>query len=494
MLKTSLRSVFVLIIILFIIAQFPVSVAEQYGSIQGHVLDKNGMGIAGVSLKLQNGDYKTVATSETGPDGSYAFDMVPSPSGADLYRVIATFDTGSKHYDGGTGFFEVLALRFNTKDIHFNDYPPSGIGRLYGIVASDPNLLATEPATVYLDNGMYFLYPGGRYDTWSFEKLPQGDYVAWAETNIDGVTYTSERKTVHVNTDEQNYYPIYLPVYISGTNTVPYHNQPVPMKNVVHGTVAQKSGVPYAGAKVDLYRLSGSTKVFVASASSNQIGQYLFDNVNVDTISEKFVVRVSVDGNSATQDSDPFTVYYANTLGVQHDINVPVRLDFLDSGNVAIQSVPSGAAISIDGMDIGQTTPCTVPGLLTGPHDIGLSMDGYYNDSFTVQVQTDSTATVNRTLKVSTGSTYLNVMPGDALVYIDGEYAGIGPVSLDKFLAGPHTYTVSCDGYRNESGTFEIVPGESITKEIDMVATPGLSLAFIGYLISSFIHQIFSLF
>jgi hypothetical protein len=496
MLKTSFKPVIVLIIIIFIISLLPISIADQYGTIQGRALDKNGNGIAGVSLKLQNVDYKTVATSVTGADGSYSFNQVPSPSGADLYRVIATLDKDGRHWDSSTAFFEVMLLRITSKDIHFEDYPASGIGCLYGVVTSDQNMIIPVPATIYLDNGMFMPYAGGRYDTWSFEQLPQGKYVVWAETNIGNETYTSQRTNVTVVTDERGYFAIFLPTYIAGTNKVAYHSQPAQMKNIVHGIVVQSNGIRYRDAKVDLYRVSGSSHILVATSTTNTTGQYLFDGVNVDSPSEKFMVRVTVEVNGAlhTQDSGQFTVYYANTLGVQHDINVPVSLGFVNSGSVLLQSTPSGAKIMIDGVDTHFSTPYNVTGLPVGSHTITLSMDDYFDDSFTVQLQQDAALMLNRTLKTSTGSSYIDVKPAGASVYVDGIYAGVSPVNLMKYPAGPHTYTIACDGYRNESGTIEIVAGGTNFKEIDMVATPGLSLTYIGYLISSLIHQIYSMF
>lgn len=491
----KIKFVFIFIFIIFIISQFPVSMAEQYGTIQGHAIDKNGNGISGVSLELQNGDYKVVAKTVTGPDGSYSFDRVPSPSGADLYRILSAFDTDGNSAVAVCGFFEVLP-RINLKDIHFNNYPASGIGCLYGVVTSDQNWILPVPATIYLDNGMYLLYAGGRYDTWTFEHLPQGQYVVWAETNIGNETYASERTNVTVLTDQSGYFKIYLPTYLSGSNKVAYHSQPVQMKNVVHGIVVQGNGIPYRNAKVDLYRISGNSHVFVASSATNSNGQYSFDGVNVDTPWEKFMVRVSVEvyGALHTQDSGQFTVYYANTLGVPHDINVPVSLGFMNCGSVFLQSTPSGARIMIDGVDTQYVTPYNLTGLPAGSHTFTLSMDDYYDDSFTIQLQPDAALKLNRALKTSTGSSYLDVKPAGATVYVDGIYAGVSPVNLMKYPAGPHMYTIACDGYRNESGIIEIVPGESTIKEIDMVATPGLSLAFIGYLISSFIYQISAMF
>ncbi|OPY25871.1 MAG: PEGA domain protein [Methanocella sp. PtaU1.Bin125] len=495
MLKTSLKPVFVIIIIIFIITQFPVTMAEQYGTIQGRALDKDGNGIAGVSIKLQNGDCKTVATAVTGADGSYSFDRVPSPTGADIYRLLANFNKDGKSWDSGTAFFEVLALRITTKDIHFNDYPPSGMGCLYGVVTSDQNMIIPVPATIYLDNGMFIQYAGGRYDTWNFEQLPQGEYVVWAETNIGSETYTSIRYNVTVLSDQQGYLPIYLPTYIAGTNKVAYHSQPQPMKNLVHGVVLQKNGISCAGARVDLYQVSGSSQQLVSSTTANESGQYVFDYVDVRAMSQQFLVRVTVEayGTAHSQDSGVFTVYYPNTLGVQHDISVPVSLNFANSGSLVLTTIPSGARISVDGVDTHYVTPCDIASLPAGIHSITLSHDDYYNDDFTVEILPDMTLAINRTLKTSTGASYINVKPAGAAIYIDGEFAGTSPLNLTNYPAGSHMYTIACNGYRNESGTIEIFPGEMINKEIDMVAVPGISLTYIGYLISSLVHQIFNI-
>jgi hypothetical protein len=119
-----------------------------------------------------------------------------------------------------------------------------------------------------------------------------------------------------------------------------------------------------------------------------------------------------------------------------------------------------------------------------------LSMDGYFTDSTTLQVQPDRPKAINRTLKLSTGNLSLAVYPADARIYFDGNLLGSGMQTVAKKAAGDYSYVLVCDGYQNESGIVSILPGESVTREISMVASPGISLSYIGYLINSIFESI----
>ncbi len=117
-------------------------------------------------------------------------------------------------------------------------------------------------------------------------------------------------------------------------------------------------------------------------------------------------------------------------------------------------------------------------------------MDGYFGDVSTLQVQPDTNLAITRTLKLSTGNLSLDVYPATAQIYFDGQLAGTGQLTLAKKQAGEHTYVLVCDGYGNMSGSVNILPGESVAKNINMVASPGISLTYIGYLIGSFFESV----
>jgi hypothetical protein len=487
--KTSGKSLLILAIILLIVYQCPVSLAEPsgYGLIHGRAIDRNGNTIPGASVTLVDGESRFMGSTTTDARGEYAFDRVPLNLSQETFKIKASLDKDGGHWSGETAFFYVTAMIMSTQDVRFYDYPPSGVGLLYGIVTSDNNYFIEVPATVYLDNGMFILYPGNRYDQWTFDQLPQGKYVLWAERNINNVTYVSQRYNVTVRSDEKAYQSIYLPV----KDPVAYHQQPVPLKNVIHGTAIQKNGALLPDAKIDLYRVSGSSLELVASTTSNINGQYLFDNVNINTPTAQFKTRATFDVNGVqqTQDSDTFTVYYANTLNVTHDYNVPISVPYATTGSVRISSTPSGASINIDGANSGHVTPYNIS-LKSGSHTLELSMDGYFSDMTVLQVQPDRAMAINRTLKLSTGNLSLEVNPAGARIYFDGKLLGSGPQTVEKKQAGDYSYLLVCDGYQNESGTLSILPGESVTREISMVASPGISLSYIGYLINSIFESI----
>jgi hypothetical protein len=486
--KTLGRTLFIFIILL-IISQFPVSLAEPsgYGLIHGRAIDRNGNIIPGANITLVDGESRPMGSTVTDVKGEYSFDRVPLNFSQETFKIKASLSKNGGHWSGETAFFYVYTMLMSSQDVRFYEYPSSGVGVLYGIVTSDNNYFVEVPGTVYLDNGMFILYPGNRYDQWSFDQLPQGRYVLWAERNINNVTYASQRYVVTVPTDEKAYQSIYLPI----KDPVTFHQQPVPLKNVIHGTVIQKNGASLPGAKIDLYRVSGSSLELAASTYSNINGQYLFDNVNVNTPTAQFKARATFDVNGVqqTQDSDTFTVYYANTLNVTHDYNVRISISYTTTGSVMIGSTPSGANINIDGTDSGHVTPYDFS-LKTGSHMLELSMDGYFSDTTILQVQSERIMEINRTLKLSTGNLSLEVSPASAQIYFDGKLMGSGPQTLEKKQAGEYPYFLVCDGYRNESGFISILPGESVTREISMVASPGISLSYIGYLIDSIFKSI----
>lgn len=486
MLKTSGKSLLILIVFIIIISQLPLSMADNYGLVHGRALDRNGNAISGVKVTLLDEQYKVVGNQVTDAKGEFAFNQVPLTTTQDVFRMRATLTADGGSWASDTGFFNVMTMQVSSKDIRFMDYPASGTGGLYGIVTSDVYRIIEEPATIYLSNGMFFLYQGNKYDQWSFDQLPQGKYVLWAERNIDNVTYTSERYNVTVFTDDKAYQPILLTIARTA-----YHPQPVPLTNVVHGTIVQKNGATLPGAKVDLYSCASSPPQLVATTTSNINGQYSFTGVDVSVPQSKYMVKVTfeADGVQRTMDSDQFTVYYTNTLNVTHDYDVPIGIPFATTGSASITSIPTGARISIDGAYTGHVTPYDLS-LKSGTHTLDLTLDGYFGDVSTLQVQPDTNMAITRTLKLSTGNLSLGVNPASARIYFDGNLAGTGQLTLAKKQAGEHTYVLVCDGYGNMSGSVNILPGESVSKNINMVASPGISLTYIGYLIGSFFESL----
>lgn len=486
----------ILVISLLSIQLVPSSLAAQnYGMVSGFILDKNGDPISGVIVEAQNNTYQILGSTTTGDDGKFTFDKLPivSSYGYDNYRIKAHFNKNNKSYITlPSQWFVVYPLQCTVQNMTFYDYPSSGYGLLYGTVSQFRDWISAVPATIYLSNNMYTFYSGSANENWQL-TLPEGDYTIWAERNKDNKTFISEKYTISVPSDDSKYLLIYLP----DTNEIAYHEQPTAGMNIIHGYVRQNNQAPLSGVSVDLCKVSDSGALYpVSSTTTDAYGKYEFKDFKINTISEKYKLLFSYSSNGQTysKTSEEFIVYYHNTFGVPHDITKSIIFDSISSGSLSIGSDPSGAIIWLDGINTTKKTPYNFTDILSGTHTCSLILDGYHIENFTVDVPADNVLHVNKTLKSDTGSIYLNIWPSDSLVYINDVYVGKGPISLTQKPCGKYTYCIVRDNYRSENGTFEILPGESITKEIYLVATPGLSLDYLYYLIENMFRSIGKIF
>jgi hypothetical protein len=499
MLKMVFKVSFLLSVFIILILLMPISLADNstsdpntvYGSITGHIVDKNGDAISGATVTVQDWEYQTIATTTADDKGAFTFSSIPA---GHSYRITATFEANGISYKDYSKYLQVNGLQMVDQDVQFIKYPPTGMGWFTGTVQSDkyyPSLIA---ATVYLDNGMYTFVTqtlGSHYQFY----LPEGDYVAWAEHNDNNTTYMSEKYTMHIGTDNNVSQIIYLP--LTKDSIVTYHAAPSLQVNVIHGIVTQRNGLPLAGVQVTLCTVSPNGGLNgVMEATTDQAGFYSFNGVCMDTLYANYTVKFNYqfNGNDYSKQSDVFKVYYPNTLNVSHDYDKSINVDFVDTSALLLESTPSGAEIWLDGSDTGKVTPYNFTGIKSGAHAVSLQLAGYHEENFTANVIAENTTRVAKLLSSSTGNAHMKISPDDSVVYINDQYAGMGSIDLNNKPDGTYTYMVSRDGYWNNTGTFQVLPGEDINVTVDLVAVPGLSLTYISYLINNMLQAIGSIF
>jgi hypothetical protein len=470
----------------------PASIADDVptGAVTGKVLDRNQAPLSDASVQLQNYVGEVLGTARSAADGTFTINNVPIPGfdGRNTFRLVASYNTSGKTYTDKTEFFWIYKNQVIQHNVEIIYYPPSNYGWLTGKVVNVNNVNQYLSATIYLNNGMYYFVSGEPGDNWQF-YLPEGDYQVWAEHNENGKTYSSGMSDVHVRSDDT--VTAILTVSLAGNGTT-YHAPPAEGVNVVRGGVKQKNNAPLYGATIDLCRVTGQKFDTVMSTTSNVEGNFEFKNVNISRPMENYAVKVTYNfmGSDNTKVSDPFTVYYNNMLNVSHDYHVSLSVDFVDSGSMEFISDPPGAHIWIDGADTGRITPFNVTGVKAGEHSCSLIMDGYLPENVTVTVPSEGTIRVSKILKPSTGDVNFNVKPADATIYLNGNIVGKGPTNLTKLQYGKYAYKVSREGYRNVTGNLEVMPGEDLTVPVELVAVPGLSLTYLGYLIDSMLTSI----
>ncbi len=492
MLKMACKSFTLIIILSLLISLAPATTAEDasFGAITGKVIDRNGSPIANAIVQIQNYAGEVKATITSSSDGTFTYDRVPITGfdGRNTFRLVANFSINNKSYADKTEFFWIYKNQVVEHNVQIYYYPPSNYGWLTGKVVNANNFNQYLPATIFLSNGMYYFVTGETGDNFHF-YLPEGDYQVWAEHNENGVTYSSGKSNVHVSSDDTK--TAVLTISLAGNGTT-YHAPPAPGVNVVRGSIVQKNNAPLYGAKVELCRLTGSSLDPYMTTTSGVDGAFEFKDVTIDSPAENFVVRVVYDynGSDYSKVSDSFTIYYNHMLSVPHDHTVSLSVDFVDSGSLEIVTDPPGAHIWIDGVDTGRITPFNLTGMKVGSHACSLAMEGYVTENLSISVPSEGTVRVTKQLKPSTGDVSFYVKPADASVYVNGELKGKGPINLTKLPYGKYAYTVSREGYRNVSGTFEVLPGEHLPVPVELVAVPGLSLTYLGYLLDSMISAI----
>lgn len=499
MLKMVCKSFTLLLILSLFITLVPVSLADDasYGAVTGKVLDKNGSPLGNATVDIREWSGYVIGSTRSAPDGTYTFDKVPITGfdGRNTFSLLAKYNVSDKTYSDKTIFFWIYKNQVVQHDVVIYYYPPSGHGWLTGKAVNANNFNQYLSATIYLSNGMYYFVTSEPGDHFQF-YLPEGDYQVWAEHNENGRTYVSEneKSDVHVRSDDT--YTAVLKVSLAGNGTA-YRAPPAPGMNVVHGSIVQKNNAPLYGVNVELCRLTGRSLDPAMSTTSNMEGYFEFKNVTISSPMESFLVRVvyNYNGSDYMKVSDPpFTIYYNNMLNVPHDYTVPMSVEFVDSGSLELITNPPGAHIWIDGADSGRVTPFNFTGIKVGYHACSLLMDGYMPENVTVNVPSENTTRVTKQLKPSTGDVLFKVKPSDTSIYLNGAFAGKGTTNMTKLQYGKYAYTVSREGYRNVTGTFEVLPGDHLAVPVELVAVPGFSLTYLGYLIDSIFTAIGSIF
>ncbi len=143
-------------------------------------------------------------------------------------------------------------------------------------------------------------------------------------------------------------------------------------------------------------------------------------------------------------------------------------------GRISIRSVPTGAAVTIDGKPAGRT-PVTASALALAAHSVVIARPGYTSETRRVVLSRRAPSiTVRVALKAAraavappaaagatTGSVSIDSRPRGARITIDGRAVGQSPASVPGLLPGRHTLRLELDGYKPLDSTFTVKAGET---------------------------------
>ena len=152
------------------------------------------------------------------------------------------------------------------------------------------------------------------------------------------------------------------------------------------------------------------------------------------------------------------------------------------TGQLVVQSDPSGALVTVDGQYRGET-PVTIRDLPLGAYTVQIARPGHIPWSNRVTLTSSSPARVVAAdlqpgLDMAgrvTGSVYIDSRPRGARVMIDGRFVGTTPFRMPGLAAGRHEVRLELDGYRAATQQVPVTAGREsrVAMTLDPAALPG---------------------
>lgn len=136
-----------------------------------------------------------------------------------------------------------------------------------------------------------------------------------------------------------------------------------------------------------------------------------------------------------------------------------------------INSEPSGATVTKDGIDIG-ITPLLVTDLTYGKYNIEISLNGYKSQNYQLKIDSNTPQKINAQLISTFAKATITSNPSGASVLINGSDVGVTPCSLDNIPEGNAQIKVTLDGYDDFVETVALVAGQEHTINAALEAKP----------------------
>jgi hypothetical protein len=154
-----------------------------------------------------------------------------------------------------------------------------------------------------------------------------------------------------------------------------------------------------------------------------------------------------------------------------------------DDGTIYVESSPSGAVISVDGVNYGHA-PVTIPNLFPGSYTITAELAGYQRFTTVTTLSGGTRASVFCPLVAdNTGNgLYVTSNPANANIYVDGVLKGKTPSMLKDTTAGSHAIQITLSGYADWKATVDAPSGgtrtvSAVLKETDADVNQGLDIS-----------------
>lgn len=154
---------------------------------------------------------------------------------------------------------------------------------------------------------------------------------------------------------------------------------------------------------------------------------------------------------------------YRQSMTVRENRTEEHHVSLLGEGLLRVTSNPEGAAISLNGRDVGRT-PANLSGLESGEYAVKITHDGFRPQEQTIQFAANQSRDLNfGALTPLHGAVTIETTPRGATVKLGSE-SRTSPATFSHVPAGTHPVTVELAGYEARSDTLSVQDGDSINR------------------------------
>jgi hypothetical protein len=144
-----------------------------------------------------------------------------------------------------------------------------------------------------------------------------------------------------------------------------------------------------------------------------------------------------------------------------------------NSARLTLNSEPEGARVIVNGVDRG-TTPCIVDRIPEGETTIELTVEGYRPHKQQVKLVAGEQQTVTAVLEPIPAKLTIVTIPEGARIYVDNQFRGESPVTMDGLEPGEYRLRAERDGYEGMARTVELARGQDMVEEFRLPSNTGM--------------------
>lgn len=160
-------------------------------------------------------------------------------------------------------------------------------------------------------------------------------------------------------------------------------------------------------------------------------------------------------------------------LQVENRIPQSVRVVLAsDSATVTVTTTPAGGSVFIDGIQRG-IAPVTIERIPEGTVELSVQCDGFAPFKQTIKVAAGENQTIEVPLAALPGSLRIVTIPAGARIYVNNDFRGESPVSLDTVPPGTYRIRAELQAYESMARTVEISRAQKVVEEFRLVSNNG---------------------